>query len=210
LRNKLRFLRRLLIIAMISVIVIPTMLALYIYQYGQVDQASSADTIVVLGAGISSGGVASPATARRVRHAVALYKKGLAPSIICTGGFSRRYPKSEAQACSDLAQRQGVPSAAILLEERSTSTEENAIETRKIMDARGLKTALVVSDNFHLLRAEILFNAQGIRTIVSPAQITSGPLAWWRIVQSSYREVLALAWYGVKTVLGLPYTNTKL
>jgi uncharacterized SAM-binding protein YcdF (DUF218 family) len=205
-----RFLFRLLIITLISALVIPTLLALYIYQYGQADQAGTADAIVVLGAGTSPGGVASPATARRVRHAVTLYKKGLAPAIICTGGFSRRYPKSEAQACSDLAQRQGVPAAAILLEERSTSTEENAIETRKIMEARGLKSALIVSDNFHLLRAEILFNAQGIRTMVSPAQITAGPLSWWRIVQSSYREVAALAWYGVKSVLGLPYTNTKL
>ena len=91
----------------------------------------------------------------------------------------------------------------------STNTEENAIEARKVMDQYGLKSAVLVTDNFHMLRAEMLFHREHIVVKLSPAQVTAGPLEWWLAVFNSYREVGALAWYEVKTALGLPSTSTR-
>ena len=46
------------------------------------------DALVVPGCAVRSDGLPSGALARRVRHAVDLYRSGLAPKIILTGGFS--------------------------------------------------------------------------------------------------------------------------
>lgn len=184
-------------------------LGIYIYAYGQTDRAAPSDVIIILGAGTRPDGSPSPAHLRRVRHGVALYQKGLAPLILCTGGYTENRPVSEARACADAAIRLGVPSTAILMEEKSRSTEENAIESQKVMQARGLKMALVVSDNFHLWRAEMLFGAQGMAVALSPAQLTSGPLAAWTVFTNTAREVAATGWYVFKTVLHLPITDLK-
>jgi uncharacterized SAM-binding protein YcdF (DUF218 family) len=184
-------------------------LAVYIFQYGQPDQAASADVIIVLGAGTRPDGKASAATWRRTQHAATLYKRGLAPYILCTGNPTPPSPISEAQACATVLQQAGIPLSAIVMEENSTSTEENAIEARKVMDKHSLKTALLVTDDFHMLRAEMLFHKYGFTVLRSPAQVTTGPMDWWLVVYDSYREVAAVSWYTFKTVLNLPYTSTR-
>jgi uncharacterized SAM-binding protein YcdF (DUF218 family) len=182
-------------------------LGVYIYSYGGQDKAAPSDVIVVLGAGTRRDGSASPAHTRRIRHGVALYKQGLAPYVLCTGGYTMNHPTSEARACSTLAVSLGVPAEAIILEEASKSTEENAIEVAKIMRERSFQKALLVSDNFHLWRAEWLFRAYGVSVITSPAQITVGPLPTQIAWQNTTREMAATAWYVFKTLLGLPQTN---
>jgi uncharacterized SAM-binding protein YcdF (DUF218 family) len=204
-----RRLTRLIVIALAVAVAAPTLLAVYVYQYGQADRAAPADVIIILGAGTRPSGAPSPGHTRRIRHGVALYQEGLAPWILCTGGYTDRHPNSEAHACATLARNLGVPDSAILLEENSSSTEENAIEARRVMDEHGLETAIVVSDNYHLLRAELLFGAQGIPVTVSPAQATAGPLYWRTALTNMYREVAALGWYVFKTALGLPHTSLK-
>lgn len=203
-----RRLVRLLLLLLSAIGLIATVLAIYIYLYGQVDHAAPADIIIILGAGTRNSGAPTDATFRRVLHGVALYRQGLAPYLLCTGGITQNHPKSEAQACAEVAQTQGVPTTAILLEEHSTSTEENAIEARKVMDAHNLKTAILVTDNFHIFRAEILFHAQQIPIVSSPAQVTMGPLGPRTVILDTYREVAALGWYVFKTTLGLPFTST--
>lgn len=185
-------------------------LALHIYFYGQEDRAVPSDVIIILGAGTRPSGRPSISHTRRIRHGVALYQRGIAPFILCTGGFTDSHPSSEAQACADLAQELGVPRGAILVEEHSRSTEENAIETRKLMAARGLKTAVLVSDNYHLWRAEMIFRAQGINVSLSPAQATTGTLNWRTIFSNTLREVAATGWYVFKTALGLQITDVRL
>src|SRR5260221_8384838 len=94
----------------------------------------------------------------RVSHAVALYRQGLAPYLLCTGGIDRPYDvKTEAETCVEMLELAQVPASAILREDLSTSTEENAIQAGKVMASKGLKTAILVSDSYHLLRASILF-----------------------------------------------------
>lgn len=111
------------------------------------------DAIVVLGCRVRPDGTASPALARRVRHAVSLYEKGLAPVLVLTGGVGT-HPPSEARAAAAVARAAGVPAKALVLEERSTSTEENAREAAKLIDA---KRVLVVTDGYHTFRAERVF-----------------------------------------------------
>lgn len=199
--------RRILLILLVVALIIPTLLALAIFLYGQTDRAVKSDLIIVLGAGTRPSGNPSVAHMRRVQHAASLYKKGMAPLILCTGGFTARNPKSEAGACAGALQQLGIPPSAILMEENSRSTEENAIEAKKVMMARNLATAILISDNYHLWRAEMLFKAQGIQVSLSPAQVTSGPLSWRTALTNTLREVAASGWHFFKTVLSLPITN---
>ena len=183
--------------------------AIVVLQYGQTNRAEAADAIVILGSGTRADGTVSPAYARRIRHAVTLYQKGLAPYLLCTGGYANRWRvKSEAQACKEYLAQWDIPESAILMEEVSRSTEENAIEAKKVLDAHNLHSIILVTDNFHILRSEIYFRAQDLVVYSSAAQLTQGQLRFSTAVSSSLREVAALGWYWVKSTIDLPFTET--
>jgi uncharacterized SAM-binding protein YcdF (DUF218 family) len=174
--------------------------------YGQLDRARPADVIVVLGSRVYPGARPGPALTRRTRHGVALYQQGLAPVFVCSGGLGTD-PPSEAEAACGLAQSLGVPASAVVLEGRAHSTEENALYTAALMRARGWRTALVVTDGFHLYRAGLLFARAGVPASLSPAQVTAGPMPAVERYARGTRELAALAWYWGKTLLGLPFTD---
>jgi uncharacterized SAM-binding protein YcdF (DUF218 family) len=210
--TRLRWLRifsRVLIFGIVLVGIGALVSSAAVFQYGRTDHAEEADTIIILGSGTRADGRVSPAYARRIRHAMTLFKRGLAPTLLCTGGYANRWrTKSEALACKEYLLELGVPEAAILIEEVSRSTEENAIEAKKVMDANGLSSAIIVTDNFHILRSEIYFRAQGIIVYSSAAQLTQGELRLSTGLSSSLREIAALGWYMVKSAVDLPFTET--
>jgi uncharacterized SAM-binding protein YcdF (DUF218 family) len=175
-------------------------------RFGQVDRARRADVIVVLGARVWPSGRPSDALARRTLHAVKLYQEGLAAAIICSGGLGT-HPPTEAQAAARLAMDQGVPSEAIVLEDKGHSTEESAFFVSEIMHARGWQRAIVVSDAYHLWRANLLFGQAGVEAYPSPAHDERYPLRRRVYFYQLGREVVAVAWYYVKSWLGLPITH---
>jgi uncharacterized SAM-binding protein YcdF (DUF218 family) len=173
--------------------------------FGQVDRAQRADVIVVLGARVWPSGRPSDALARRTLHAVKLYKEGLAAIIVCSGGLGT-HPPTEAQAAARLAMDQGVPPEAIVLEEKSHSTEDSAFFVSEIMHAQGWQRAIVVSDAYHLWRANLLFDKAGVKAYPSPAHDERYPLSKRVYLYHLGREVVAVAWYTFKSWLGLSIT----
>ena len=75
------------------------------------------------------------------------------------------------------------------------------------MRAQGWQTVIVVSDGFHLYRAALLFRRAGLLPYPSPAQLTTGPMSPLERYPRETRELAALAWYWLKSTLGLPITN---
>jgi uncharacterized SAM-binding protein YcdF (DUF218 family) len=175
-------------------------------RFGQVDRTRRADVIVVLGARVWPSGRPSDALARRTLHSVKLYKEGLAATIVCSGALGT-FPPTEAQAAARLAMDQGVPPEAIVLEEQGHSTEESAFFVSEIMRARGWQRAIVVSDAYHLWRAKLLFGKAGVEAYPSPAHDERYPLLKRAYLYHLGREVVAVAWYYVKSSLGLPITH---
>ena len=141
---------------------------LWLDRWGQTDRAQKADAIVVLGARVYHGAIAGPSLSARTHRAVELYQRGLAAHIITTGGVGH-HPPAESLVAKKLAVRLGVPEAAILTEETSTSTWENAENVATICRERGWKRVIVVSDPFHLWRARRNFQALGLTAYVSPS-----------------------------------------
>ena len=193
-------------VALTFILLWPASLTL-IDAYGLRDQAAPADVIVVLGSRVYPGDVPGPSLVRRARHAAALYQAGLAPIIICSGGQGEPGLMSEAEAACRVAAELGVPPASLLLEDQAHSTEENALNTAKIMAAHGWQTAIVSSDGFHLYRAELLFRKAGLVAYPSPAQHTTGPMDTLERYGRETRELVALIWYWGKLAIGWQQTD---
>lgn len=159
---------------------------------GRRDRAAPAEVIIVLGAQVLEGGRASPALRARVERGVELFKRGLAPRLLFSGG-GRRAPPAEAEVMRRIAVELGVPEGAILLELESCNTEENARLSAELMRRRGLSSAALVSDPFHLLRARLCFRREGLEVATSPAELEGRGFGWADRLYWTLREALALA-----------------
>ena len=169
----------------------------------QVDGARRVDVIIVLGSAVWQGERASPSLYARTQHAIALYRAGYASHFILSGGVGGN-PPSEAEVMQRLAASAGVPAEALVLEDRSHSTEENLANAKALMDARGWRSAIIVSDPFHLLRAEIIARDLGIDAYGSGASSSPTYTAAHLRIWYTAREAMALVWYYAARAIGEP------
>ena len=175
---------------------------------GEQDTTKAADVIIVLGSGLRDDGRPGPALTRRSRHGAELWHRGIAPLIICTGGQSEYYPRTEADACRQILLERGLPLDAVLMEERSRSTEENAIFSRRILEERQLSQLVLVSDSYHMLRARWLFGMQGVETFASP--VPASRIRDPRVYPYALaREFIAFNWQLFKQVFQIPVTHIR-
>lgn len=131
------------------------------------------DAIVVLGGGAAGNGTLrpsdelSPASMERTICGAALFTQGFAPRMIFSGGDASIFgegPK-EGVEMKRLALRLGVPEEAAVVEGRSRTTYENAVEAKRIL---GNGSILMVTSAFHVPRALGLFRKQGLDTTPYP------------------------------------------
>lgn len=142
-------------------------IAISIWNYGKVDEKAPADVAIVLGAAISDGEV-SPVYRERINHAITLYEEGTVDFIILTGGFGEGSYKSDSQVAKEYALSQDVPEERILIEEKSTITEENLEFSKEVMEENDLETAIIVSDPLHMKRAMLMAKDYNITALSSP------------------------------------------
>ncbi len=146
------------------------------------------DAIVVAGCRVMPDGRPSTALARRTERAVQLYEAGRADTIGFTGGIGD-YGASEASVAADYAHALGVPREALVLEERSTSTDENAAHIAEVLGSD--QRILVVSDTYHVYRCRRVFGRYFAE--VHGAGSKGHPYAR---AKGSLREVAAVLIYG--------------
>jgi uncharacterized SAM-binding protein YcdF (DUF218 family) len=199
--------RRLLLRLILTLLLLYPLCLSLLDAYGLQDRAQPAEAIVVLGSRVYPGGVPGPSLTRRSQHAAELFSQGLAPRIVCTGGQGDSTIPSEAQVACGLIAAAGVPASALLREDRSHSTEENALYTAALLAPLGVRRVLIVSDSYHLFRAEVLFRQAGLEPVSSPAMIRGARLHWVERYYRGTRELAALAWYWGKTALGIEQTD---
>lgn len=145
--------------------------AISIWNYGKIDEKCRADVAIVLGAATWNGEV-SPVFKERINHGIWLYENGYVEKIIFTGGYGDNCDKSDAYIAMMYAVSLGVPEEDILIEEESTITQENLENAKKIMDEKGYKTAILVSDPLHMKRSMLLAKDCGILAFSSPTPTT--------------------------------------
>jgi uncharacterized SAM-binding protein YcdF (DUF218 family)/glycosyltransferase involved in cell wall biosynthesis len=116
-----------------------------------IDPPRPADAVVVFAGGVGESGQAGGGYQERVRQAVELYRAGFAPLLVFSSGYVFAFP--EAEVMRDLAQSQGIPAAAIILEPRARNTRENILFVGDLLRARGIRSALLVTSPYHTRRA---------------------------------------------------------
>jgi uncharacterized SAM-binding protein YcdF (DUF218 family) len=143
-----------------------------------------ADVILVLGAA-QYNGRPSPVFKSRLDHALTLYRRGLAPLIIFTGGVGEGDTVSEAEVGRRYARLAGVPDSAMLVERHGLTSAESMGAAAAMMRMRDLRRALAVSDSYHMLRLAVLGRRAGIQMLPAPvpgAPIDRDPRSRWRYV----------------------------
>lgn len=121
-------------------------------------RSAQADVILVLSAGLDRDKAAlDPFSTERVRTAVALWREGVAPTIVMSGGVDEEIGQHVGERMKDAAVGMGAPEFAVAVEGVSSTTFENARFTLDLARREGWRSAVVVSDDFHLLRAQALF-----------------------------------------------------
>ena len=139
-----------------------------------VDERRPADAIVVLGAA-QYNGRPSPVLQARLDHALQLYRAGLAPRVMLTGGVGRGDVESEATVGKRYLTARGVPASAIALEAEGRSTGESMTAVAAWAKKAKVKTVILVSDPFHMARLRVEARRTGITAYLSPT--TTSPIS---------------------------------
>lgn len=180
--------KRILARTVAAIAVVWLLLLAAVVLWGRRDQARPANAIVVLGAAQYLGRP-SPVLRARLDHAVGLWKRGLAPTLILTGGRGVGDTTSEAEAGKRYVMKQGVPESAIALETKGRTTSESLHSVSLLMRGKS-RSVLLVSDPFHMLRLTILARRLGLKPLSSPTRtspISANP-------GESFRYVAGESW----------------
>ncbi len=170
--------------------------------FGTTDYRRPADVVVVLGARVYASGQPSPLLADRIRTAVDLYRSGLAPNLIMSGGDGVD-GFNEARVMRDVAIEGGVDPAAIIVDPRGNSTEATVTNVMAILAARTAaplhERVIVVSQAYHLPRIQLAFSNVGFDVLTVPAAEVQ-PIRELPLLM--LREVPAFWAYYVRICLG--------
>jgi len=186
--------RRVLTVIVVAMFVVWASSAAAVLVWSGRDEAQPAQVIVVLGAA-QYAGKPSPVLRARLDHALDLWDRHLASLLILTGGTGAGDTTSEAAVGRNYARKHGVPDSAILVENEGRTTSESMRAVAGMLEVRGLQTALLVSDPFHMLRLRILARRFGFTPYTSPTQ--TSPISpnreerWKYIFSESLKAPLA-------------------
>ena len=138
-----------------------------IQQQSSRDEARPADVILVLGAA-EYRGRPSPVLKARLDHALELYQRNLAPRIMTTGGAGGDPVFTEGTVGRSYLISQGVPPEMIVVEHEGSTTVHSIAAAAEIMRRMGLRSAIVVSDGYHIWRVKKMLEADGLAAYGSP------------------------------------------
>lgn len=146
------------------------------------------DAIVVLGGGLEGrydGVRALPDlndAGDRVWQGARLYKQGVAPRLVLSGGQFEADPRKEAEApgMKMFMLDMGVPENALLIEGNSRTTFENALRTRELLGKDSRNIALVTSA-FHMGRSVLWFEKAGftVYPVRTDIRVLNESRAFW-------------------------------
>jgi uncharacterized SAM-binding protein YcdF (DUF218 family) len=184
---------------LLLLITVPLLVAGLVLLQSAQDEARPVDVVIVMGAA-QWNGQPSPVLRARLDHATALYRRGLCRYILLTGGVGPGDWTSEAAVGAAYLRRQHIPAEAILVEESGHSTWDSLTQAQAQMQQHGLRSALIVSDGFHMLRALTMARDLGITAYGSPTP--SSPIVAYRTTWAQFvgREVAAVLYYRVSSV----------
>lgn len=185
------------VIGAVAVLIVVAIVGLssFLANYGTNDTAHyDEDAVVVLGAAVH-GRELSNTLLGRLDAALAYHQRNPSALIVVSGGQGLQEEIPEAVAMRQYLLDKGVPDDHLVVEDRSTSTEENFRNSRLLLDQRltpGYSVAFV-TDEFHVYRAGRIAVDAGL-----PATHVSSRTPWYFWPANYLRESVAvvLNWLG--------------
>lgn len=121
-------------------------------------------------------------TDARTGEAIRLYTQGWAKALIFAGAAQDKTGPSNASVMRDQALAAGVPDAAIIVEDQSEDTRENAVNVARLTKKHGFHSLIVVTSAYHQRRAQLEF-----KRVADFGAVRSHPVAsdnqwsglWW-------------------------------
>jgi uncharacterized SAM-binding protein YcdF (DUF218 family) len=163
------------------------------------------DTLLVLGNPTLESGQPSPEERERVNEAVREFKAGRAGHIIFSGGATMKQ-FVEGESMATLAETEGVPSSAIVIEDRARNTIQNIYYGNQIMQQKGWTSVEVVSSPSHLPRAALILERYNFQW---KEHASRWPPEFRRtdiglLYAAEIAETFVLRWYGFSSSPFLP------
>lgn len=193
-KHAVKVIRRILTIAVVLSFTLWLISAASVLVWSSRDEARPAQAIVVLGAA-QYAGKPSPVLRARLDHALDLWNRHLASLMILTGGTGEGDTTSEAAVGRTYVRKHGVPDSAIVEENAGRTTSESMRAVAGMLEVRGLQSALLVSDPFHMLRLRILARRFGFTPYTSPTRTSpiepNREARWKYIFSESIKAPLA-------------------
>ncbi|MBQ3362629.1 MAG: YdcF family protein [Muribaculaceae bacterium] len=127
------------------------------------------DVIIVLGTPATKDCKPTSIMKQRAGKGIELFKQGLAPKIIFTGGQAAN-ECYEAEVMKEYAISLGVPDSCILPEPKAKNTYQNARYSVEIMNEHNMHSAAIVTSKFHCTRSKHIFSNYDIEYQMFPCE----------------------------------------
>jgi|GEM_PF-124097 len=168
---------------------IPVAFVVFLAVYGNMNHVNyNEDVVIILGAGLRSNEEPSSHLESRLDTALAYLSQNPDALVIVCGGLGVGRTITEAESMARYLQARGIPPERIILEGKSTTTYENLVFAKEILDEHfpdGFRAVLITND-FHIRRAATLARHIGID--VNPL---GAPTPWYSLAANYLREILA-------------------
>jgi vancomycin permeability regulator SanA len=158
----------------------------FILYSGLSDKLAKSDVAIILGSKINANGEPSVRLKARLDKGIELYKQGYFEHIIVSGGFGKE-GFDEATVMKDYLVAHQIPTHVVITDSQGDNTRATAMNSERIMRAHGFKSALVISQYFHIARSRLALQQSGI----APIYTAHANYYDWRDLYATPREVLA-------------------
>jgi uncharacterized SAM-binding protein YcdF (DUF218 family) len=156
------------------------------WQYLPPAELPHAEVIVLLGGGEQPAAppqqlAGTNDAGDRIIYAAWLFQQGVAPHVLASGGIvgvDGPALQPGAESMRQLLNIMGVPDDSLWLEAHSRNTDENAVETKKLLDPKGIQRIVLVTSAMHMPRAHAIFSKQGFDVIPAPTDYAVSAAAW--------------------------------
>lgn len=172
-RGRSRALRDVLLVLLLACLALPLLVAGRVVQVAGRDEQVPAGAIVVLGAAQLDGEPGQVLTAR-LKHSLALYRAGLAPVVVTTGGSRAGDRFTEAAAGARWLVDNGVPAEAVVAVPVGSNTLSSLYAVAEVAREQGWASMLMVTDPWHTYRVLTMSETVGL-PVEGASPATTGP-----------------------------------
>jgi vancomycin permeability regulator SanA len=137
---------------------------IWLIMYGHKDRIQEVDVAVVFGNKVNPDGSLSKRLKARLDKCVELYNKGYFKKIIVSGGIGSE-GFDEARSMKDYLLQNGIIDQVIIEDNTGKNTLKTALFVKLYMDKNSYKSAMVITQYFHIFRAKLAIKKVGIKEI---------------------------------------------